>query len=140
MSTIFWNVMSCNPVEVHLCFGGTYRLLPQGRRVSEARNQHKAGVCRRLLLVSCLAYSSTLMVEEIRPFETSMNFYVVFISGEVPGSNLDRITGYVEVTVILATSALCRSHQQASGCASQKPVGIPTCIKPFGAMVSVRSV
>jgi hypothetical protein len=64
-------------------------------------------------LVSCFAYSSTLMVEEIRPFEMSINFYIDFISGGVSGSNLDRITGYIEVTVILARRALHRRHEQA---------------------------
>lgn len=95
MTTVFSNVIPCNPVEVHVCFGGTYRLLPQGRRVSEARNQHKACACRRLLLVSYLAYLSTLMVEEIRLFDTSINFHTVFISVDVPLWNLGPITGYV---------------------------------------------
>jgi hypothetical protein len=41
-STILWVVKSCSVVEVHLRFGGTYRLHLQGRIVSQVRNQQEA--------------------------------------------------------------------------------------------------
>jgi hypothetical protein len=40
---IFWDITSRSPVKVNLRFGGTRRLHPQGRRVSQARNQCVAG-------------------------------------------------------------------------------------------------
>jgi hypothetical protein len=40
MITIFWDVTTCSLV-VHRSFGGTYSLLPQGRRVSQGSNQQE---------------------------------------------------------------------------------------------------
>jgi hypothetical protein len=40
---IFWNITPCSLVKVNRCLGGKYRLHPQGRRVSQARNKHEAG-------------------------------------------------------------------------------------------------
>jgi hypothetical protein len=69
------------------------------------------------------------MMEEILPFEMSMNFYILFISGAVRGSILDRITRYIEVTVSLARSALRSRHQQACRYGNLQ--------KPFGAMLKL---
>jgi hypothetical protein len=56
-SYIFWDITPCNPLKVNWRFGGTCRLHLHGRNISQPRNQ----LC--LLLVSCLAYSSTLTME-----------------------------------------------------------------------------
>jgi hypothetical protein len=42
-SYMFWNITPCSPVKVNRRFGGIYRLHPQGRGLSQARNQHEAG-------------------------------------------------------------------------------------------------
>jgi hypothetical protein len=41
-STIFWDITPCSPLKVNRCFGGTYRLLLQSRRISRARNQRES--------------------------------------------------------------------------------------------------
>jgi hypothetical protein len=38
-SNIFWDIMLCSLLNVNRCFGGTYRLHLQGRRIGRARNQ-----------------------------------------------------------------------------------------------------
>jgi hypothetical protein len=48
--------MSCGPLKVDRRFGGTCCLHLQGRIISQARHHREAGN----LLLSCLAYSSTL--------------------------------------------------------------------------------
>jgi hypothetical protein len=48
MSTIFWDVKMCGPIEVHQCVLGMYYFYLQGRKVSEALCQQES--------VSCLAY------------------------------------------------------------------------------------
>jgi hypothetical protein len=58
--------MLCSILEVNRYFWGTCHLHLQGQRISQARNQHKAGIKQSLIkLVSCLAYSLTLKMEEI---------------------------------------------------------------------------
>jgi hypothetical protein len=42
-SSVFWDIMSCIPLKVNRRFGGTYRLIIQDRRISQARNQCEAG-------------------------------------------------------------------------------------------------
>jgi hypothetical protein len=39
-SPIFWDVTPCSLLENNRHFGGAYRLHLQGRRISQARNQH----------------------------------------------------------------------------------------------------
>jgi hypothetical protein len=89
---IFWGTTPCSPLKVNRCFGGIYRLHPQGLSVSQARNQREACseqsqspifwnimpcsplINRRFggILVSLLAYFSTL--KAICSSETSANF------------------------------------------------------------------
>jgi hypothetical protein len=40
-STVFWDIKPCGPLKVNRCFGGTYRLHFQGRRMNRARNQRE---------------------------------------------------------------------------------------------------
>jgi hypothetical protein len=42
ISKHFWDVTVCSPLKVNGPFGGTCNLLFQGRRISQARNQHGA--------------------------------------------------------------------------------------------------
>jgi hypothetical protein len=67
-STVFWDIMPCSPLKVNQRFRGAYHLHLQGRRISRARNQWQA------LLVSCVAYSSTLKMEVICFPKTSVDF------------------------------------------------------------------
>jgi hypothetical protein len=64
-SFVFWHLTPCSPVKANGCFGGTCRLHLQGR----ARNQ----AC--FMLVSRLAYSSTLKMEAICSSETSVDVH-----------------------------------------------------------------
>jgi hypothetical protein len=41
-SSTFWDIMQCNQLKVNRCFGGTYRLHLQGRRISRTRNQSES--------------------------------------------------------------------------------------------------
>jgi hypothetical protein len=41
-STIFWDITPCRPLKVNRCFGGTYRVHRQGRRISRSRNQRES--------------------------------------------------------------------------------------------------
>jgi hypothetical protein len=40
-STIFWDIMPCSPLSVNRRFGGTYRLIFRGEKISSARNQRE---------------------------------------------------------------------------------------------------
>jgi hypothetical protein len=122
-SPIFWDITPCSPLKVYRCFGGTYRLQLQGRRISPARSTHNysffglflssgilenrnttfrkldlfpssgegedtysVGALRKswsqsldilaacFMLVSCLAYFSTLKMEATCSSETSADF------------------------------------------------------------------
>jgi hypothetical protein len=42
-TSIFCDITPCSPLKVNLRFGGACRLHLQGRRISQARNQHKVG-------------------------------------------------------------------------------------------------
>jgi hypothetical protein len=66
-------VTQCSQVEVHRGFGKTHCLHLQRQRVNQ--RSRKAVVAVYLLVVSCLAYSSTLMMEDVRSSESSVNFY-----------------------------------------------------------------
>jgi hypothetical protein len=70
MSTVHWDVVPCNLLQVYLCFEETYCLHLHGRRVSRASKQSKN------VLVACTAYSSTPKLEAVRSSETSVNFYL----------------------------------------------------------------
>jgi membrane associated rhomboid family serine protease len=50
-SSVFWGVISCNLVKVNQHFGGTCRVLLEGRTVSQKRNQFCS---RRSLLAGFL--------------------------------------------------------------------------------------
>jgi hypothetical protein len=55
-SSIFWDVMPCNPLKVNRHLGGTCCLHHQGRRLTQARNQRDASSRHRILnptLSSC---------------------------------------------------------------------------------------
>jgi hypothetical protein len=41
-STIFWDIMPCNPLKVNKRFGGTYRLRLRNRRISRERNRRES--------------------------------------------------------------------------------------------------
>jgi hypothetical protein len=42
-STIFWDITPCSLLKVNRRFGGTYRLHPQIRRISQQETSVKAG-------------------------------------------------------------------------------------------------
>jgi hypothetical protein len=71
-SSLFWDITPCSPLKDNRRFGGTCLLHLQGWRISQARNH----VCLppAFTLVSCLAYSSTLKIEETWSSETSVDF------------------------------------------------------------------
>jgi hypothetical protein len=62
---VIWDITPCSPLKINLCFGETYRLRRQCRRISQTRYLHEAGnkLAPCIMLVSCLAYSSTLKME-----------------------------------------------------------------------------
>jgi hypothetical protein len=41
--SVFWDITPCSLVKVNRLLGGTSRILRQGRRMSEERNQHEVG-------------------------------------------------------------------------------------------------
>jgi hypothetical protein len=63
---MFWDATTCRSAEVIQRFGGTYSLHLQGGRVSKESNQKE--IARR-------GARSTLKMEVVRSFKTSMNFY-----------------------------------------------------------------
>jgi hypothetical protein len=42
-SSVLWDIKLCSPLKVYQRFKGTCHLSLQGRRISQARNQHEAG-------------------------------------------------------------------------------------------------
>jgi hypothetical protein len=75
-SSIFWDITPCGLLKVNWHFTGPCGLHLHGRRISQARNQHEAGSKQSscYLLVSCLAYSSTLKMEATCPSEMLVEF------------------------------------------------------------------
>lgn len=69
-SAVFCDATPCSPVRVHRRFEGTYCLHLQERKLNQARNQH-GSACQLLLLVYCLAFSSTLEMKAMCCSETS---------------------------------------------------------------------
>jgi hypothetical protein len=67
--------MPCSPVKVNELFGGTYHLSHHFRRVSQARNQHETLFSADIVIVSCVAYNSTLKIEKIYSSVTSVHFH-----------------------------------------------------------------
>jgi hypothetical protein len=47
-SSVFWDLTLYSPLEANWRFGGTCRLHPQGRKISQARNQRESRWQRRL--------------------------------------------------------------------------------------------
>jgi hypothetical protein len=43
-SYTLWDITPRNPLKVNRRFGETYRFCLQGPRISQARNQHEAGI------------------------------------------------------------------------------------------------
>jgi hypothetical protein len=39
---VSWDIKLCSPFTVNRCFGGTYRLHLQDRRIKQVRSQHEA--------------------------------------------------------------------------------------------------
>jgi hypothetical protein len=66
-SSIFSYIKSCSLAKGSRCFGGTYHLRLQGRKVSQARNRCKVGSKQR-------AYFSTLKMDTMCSFEMSVAF------------------------------------------------------------------
>jgi hypothetical protein len=73
-SPVFWNITPCSALEVSPRFRGTFRLHLQNRRIRQAVNQRERWQAVLLLLVSCLAYSSTINTEATCSSETSGDF------------------------------------------------------------------
>jgi hypothetical protein len=106
-STIFWFLTPCSLVEIRRHFGGTDWIHFQGREVNEARNESKQA--ESLLLVSCLAYSSTLKIPpKRRCISTGLrgvtNQDIVFFR-----HNLNSMIRHMEGTreVLKGASGLC---------------------------------
>jgi hypothetical protein len=51
ITSIFWDIMPCSPLEVNRRFGGTCHVHFQGRRISHARNHHEKGSKKRFRLL-----------------------------------------------------------------------------------------
>jgi hypothetical protein len=76
-SSVYWDIPPHSPLKVSRRFGGTVRLHLQGWRVSQARNEHEAGKKSRsacFMLISCLAYSSTLKMGRNIPPKRLLTF------------------------------------------------------------------
>jgi hypothetical protein len=79
-SFIFWDIIMCTLPKVSWHVERTCCLHRQGWRIREARNRHEGGSSQTLLpvcfmLVSCLAYSSTLKMEVTHCSETMVDFH-----------------------------------------------------------------
>jgi hypothetical protein len=72
-NSIFWDITPYVPLLVSPRFGGTYRLHLQGRRINQARNQHKA-VSK---LTSCWFLSTTSNSAWITCFTTNINLSIL---------------------------------------------------------------
>jgi hypothetical protein len=66
--------MPCSPLKVNRRFRGTFCLHLQDQRKSQARSQHEVGSKQSCMLVSYLAYSSTVKTEATCSSETSVDF------------------------------------------------------------------
>jgi hypothetical protein len=66
------DITPCSPLRVKRCFGGTYRLLLQGRRNQFSKNQQASRWQAECLLVFAELISSTVKMEAICSSETSV--------------------------------------------------------------------
>jgi hypothetical protein len=81
-TSIFWDITPCNQLKVNRRFGGTRHFNLQCRRMIEARNQHESRwqaqqASKAFIVVFCLAYFLTLMMEATRSSETSDDFQLI---------------------------------------------------------------
>jgi hypothetical protein len=75
-SSVFWATIPCSSTKVSRRFRATYCLYLQVGTVSQATNQHETALLAAcFMLVSFLAYSSTLMRQAIRYSETFVEFH-----------------------------------------------------------------
>jgi hypothetical protein len=63
-----------SPLKVNRHFGGTCRLHLQGRKTGQRTDQHEADSKQSFTLVSCLAYYSTLKMNETCSYEMLVDF------------------------------------------------------------------
>jgi hypothetical protein len=70
-STVFLDVMPCSPVEVERRFRGTHCL----QTGLKSKPSKRGLLAAYVLLVTCLARSSTVKMGILSSFETSVNFY-----------------------------------------------------------------
>jgi hypothetical protein len=79
--SIFWNVMLCSPAEFHSCFGGKYCLHLQGRRESQASNEHTAGDMQGSACCLCQSTYSFIKVYTQWPlqFRTYILLFTVYL-------------------------------------------------------------
>jgi hypothetical protein len=78
-SSLFWDMTPCSPVKVNRRFGRTYRLHLEGRRVSQARNQHVAGSQQRATLMVAGYWLVSCIVTFMDPFFRSFIVFFFFI-------------------------------------------------------------
>jgi hypothetical protein len=99
-NTVFWDITPFSPLKVTRCFGETYRLHLQGRRISRAE------FCLDLLwfcltpafkLLSCSAYSFTLKMDAT-------------CSSEISGDFQLTTRRYTQETVLFISTAVRISH------------------------------
>jgi hypothetical protein len=72
--SMFWDITPCRPFKLIRSFGRICRLHFQGLRISQATNQRDL-LATYFMLVSYLAYSSTVKAKATWFSETSVNFH-----------------------------------------------------------------
>jgi hypothetical protein len=68
------DITPCSPLKFNRHFGRTCRLHLQSRKIGQARSQLEPDSKQSFMLVSCLAYSSTLKMKATCSSETSVDF------------------------------------------------------------------
>jgi hypothetical protein len=107
----FWYIKQCSPLKVNRRFGGTCHIHLQGRSISHVRNQVESGSKRSSCskLVSWLAYSFTLKMEETCSSETSVELqrttWRYNIEDRTHDHRCENLDSYINCTIISQTKS-----------------------------------
>jgi hypothetical protein len=96
------------PLKVNRRFGGTCRLQLRGRRKRQRRNQREANSKQNVMLVSCLAYSSTLKMKSICSSKTLVGFQRT-TRGYIPEDRTLQKHIYLRLEVLIAVTKKIKS-------------------------------
>jgi hypothetical protein len=100
------DIISCTPVKVYLTFRRNKLPPSPGSKIKPSKQAGEArcyltSACDLLLLVTYMVYSSTLKLEAVRSFATSVNFYGTARHYMPQESTFQQFSNYCEIPIMV---------------------------------------